>query len=271
MKGISIIIPSYNRREMLTNTLCGLLVQEHFDKEYEVIIVDNGSDDLFSTSGMDIDFCFPIKIIKRNLRSGNFRPGSARNIGALNARHEIIVFLDSDCIPSSTFLSAHWDILSGGNSIATIGHREFISVSNIQLDSILNSPNYIYKVPRVISDSNYKRETDRRLPELSLLKSHPAPFNCFHGCNLGMRKSDFFNAGGFDERFDLFWGYEDIELGYRLSLSHVEFRYVPSAVVFHQEGEGLSFAERLSGRARNFQLASNLMPGFESFRKELGR
>lgn len=75
----------------------------------------------------------------------------------------------------------------------------------------------------------------------------------------------------FDIEFDGCWGYEDIELGYRLFLSGVEFVYLEGAFVYHQEGDGLNLEERLMGRKRNFRLACNKISNFACFRRGLGR
>lgn len=109
------------------------------------------------------------------------------------------------------------------------------------------------------------------MPELLDLKYHPAPFNCIHGCNFGINNKALFQALLFDSEFDCFWGYEDIELGFRLFLTGCKFYYVEDGFVYHQETDDFSFEKRLIGRKRNFELACKKIPYFNSFRKELGR
>jgi len=271
--GISIIIPTYNRSSMLRKILCGLLAQKGYHKALQVIIVDNGSTENITAAISEFRKHLVIAVIRRKIPKPkeNFRPGSARNIGVLNSRYDYILFLDSDCIPSEYFLRTHWRELSSRCKIATIGHRVFIDECKCSEEMILHSSKSLSMIEFVRSASNYLEYIDRRIPELIDISRHPAPYNCFHGCNVGMRRADFFKAGMFDISFDGHWGYEDIELGYRLYLLGIEFVYLYDAFVYHIEGEGLSLTERLIGRNRNFALACKKIPNYFLFRKHLGR
>ncbi len=165
--GISIIIPTFNRVRMLRNTLTGLSMQEHFNRYFEVVIVDNGSSQDMRQHICHFEKYFPIKFIKRRLINKHFRPGSARNIGALCSEFEKIIFLDSDCIPSKMFLSEHWKVLSLPNSrFATIGHRVFINSAQVTPHQILFTPAFLQNIGHVRSMSNYLQVEDRRLQEL---------------------------------------------------------------------------------------------------------
>ena len=88
---ISVIIPFYNAKIFLNECINSLLNQD-FDKPYEIIMIDDGSTD----NG--------IKIIKENYLSSiklishktNIGPASARNSGLKSASGEFIYFLDVD-------------------------------------------------------------------------------------------------------------------------------------------------------------------------------
>lgn len=84
--GISVIIPAFNRIKMLRNTLAGLLMQENYPHDFEVIIVDNGSTENIKKNILDFSAYMSIKLIRRNILYYNFRPGSARNIGVINSK-----------------------------------------------------------------------------------------------------------------------------------------------------------------------------------------
>ncbi|MFH0957333.1 MAG: glycosyltransferase [Pseudomonadota bacterium] len=269
--GVSVIIPSYNRSSMLRKTLCGLICQKGYSGPLEVIIVDNGSgEDTFARIA-DLRVLLPIRMLKRELVGTHFRPGSARNLGAIQAQYNQLLFLDSDCVPSEYLVYFHVKELRSGRRVVTIGHRVFVDDSICPESIILTGSDLISYLSPVASASNYLEVIDRRIPELNMIARHPAPYNCLHGCNVGLRKEDFFEAGMFDLSFDGHWGYEDIELGYRLYRMGIRFVYLPEAVVYHLEGEGLSLAERLTGRVRNYALACKKIPHYDSFRKDLGR
>src|SRR5207247_273540 len=84
----SVIIPTYDRRELLRQTLASLWAQTLTD--YEVIVVDDGSTDgtweELQALGSRV----------RALRQQNAGPGAARNLGAKHARGDYLAFLDSD-------------------------------------------------------------------------------------------------------------------------------------------------------------------------------
>lgn len=86
---ISIVIPSFNRRELLRLTLDSLL--SGTERPGEIIVVDDGSTDgtaafLAATYGADV----------RAMSQPNFGPGVARNVGAKLASGDHLMFVDSD-------------------------------------------------------------------------------------------------------------------------------------------------------------------------------
>jgi len=92
-KTVSIIIPTYNRCELIVATLESIFSQ--WKDEYEVIVVDDGStDDTFIELKKYIDGNSITYIYQEN--SG--KPSIARNRGIASARGEYVCFLDSDDI-----------------------------------------------------------------------------------------------------------------------------------------------------------------------------
>jgi glycosyltransferase involved in cell wall biosynthesis len=88
VSGISVIIPAYNREELLPQTLESLLRQT-FPAE-EIIVVDDGSTD--RTAAVAESFGKPVQVIHQE----NSGPAAARNRGFLESRGEFIHFFDSD-------------------------------------------------------------------------------------------------------------------------------------------------------------------------------
>ena len=87
---ISVIIPTLNRADFIPETIHSIANQTV--KPYEIIVVDNGSDD--NTVEL-LGKLFPeqVKIIQND---GNFYPGAARNLGIEAASGDYIQFFDSD-------------------------------------------------------------------------------------------------------------------------------------------------------------------------------
>lgn len=88
---VSIIIPAYNAKRFIHETLVSVLNQSY--ESYEVIVVDDGSTD--STREIVSDFVKQnqkISLITKSHSGG----ASARNTGLEKARGKFIAFLDSD-------------------------------------------------------------------------------------------------------------------------------------------------------------------------------
>jgi len=85
---ISVIIPTYNRSQLLPRAVDSVLSQK--GAKFELIIVDDGS-----TEKLPDILCHPSSGL-RIFRQENKGPAAARNLGIKEARGEWIAFLDSD-------------------------------------------------------------------------------------------------------------------------------------------------------------------------------
>ncbi|HNY13366.1 MAG TPA: glycosyltransferase, partial [Candidatus Wallbacteria bacterium] len=91
-KLVSVIIPTHNRGDLITETIESVLAQSY--KNIEIIVVDNGSTD--DTEEIIKKISAPaLRYIKQENSGG---PASPRNVGVGMARGEYIAFLDSDDI-----------------------------------------------------------------------------------------------------------------------------------------------------------------------------
>lgn len=94
---ISVIVPARNAAATIEDTLSALAAQD-LDLPYEVIVVDNGSDD--GTAELAEAAPGPVTVI----RQGRERAGAARNRGSRAARAEALAFTDADCVPAPAWL-----------------------------------------------------------------------------------------------------------------------------------------------------------------------
>jgi len=98
---ISVIIPTYNRKEPVLQALDSLSRQTLPPDRYEVIIVDDGSpDDASFLEGRRYPFAL------RRIRQPNRGATAARNYGAQHSRGDILVFMDDDVVVSPPALAA---------------------------------------------------------------------------------------------------------------------------------------------------------------------
>lgn len=114
---ISVVVPVFNVERYIDNCMASLANQS--DKNYEVVIINDGSTD----SSIDIVERYASKI--EHLRiycQPNRGLGAARNIGIDQALGDFIVFIDSDDFVSENFIeslrlvqrSGNYDIVTGG-------------------------------------------------------------------------------------------------------------------------------------------------------------
>jgi GT2 family glycosyltransferase len=98
---ISVIIPTHNRPDKLSETLAGLRRQTLPADIYEIVVVDDGSTPPVTLpEGQGGPVC-------RLIRLGGGERSAARNTGAEAARGELLVFVDDDIGVGPEFLAEH--------------------------------------------------------------------------------------------------------------------------------------------------------------------
>src|SRR5436853_7700555 len=105
---ITIVIPVKDNQQGIDTFLTEFFATHSPDiYPREIIIVDNNSkpDIQINQKG------FPIPV--RLLKCKKIGPASARNCGARNAKTDWILFVDSDCIPTSTLLTGYIKVQNG--------------------------------------------------------------------------------------------------------------------------------------------------------------
>lgn len=104
---VSVIIPTYNDSERCVRCLRALAEQEFPRSEFEILVVDNGSDpQLRLPSNLPEDLQVTLVV---ELSPGSY---AARNRGIREARGDILASTDSDCLPSRTWLSTAFAVLN---------------------------------------------------------------------------------------------------------------------------------------------------------------
>lgn len=106
MPQVSVIIPTYNRAQLIRETLSSVFAQTF--RDFEVIVIDDGSTD--DTLDVLNEYSNGIELYRIS-HSGQ---AAARNIGLQRSSSEYVAFLDSDDIWDVRFLEAMTRVL--GNS-----------------------------------------------------------------------------------------------------------------------------------------------------------
>jgi glycosyltransferase involved in cell wall biosynthesis len=85
---VTVVIPTYNRAELLAQTLVTVFAQD--PKPHEVLVVDDGSTDA------TLDYLQSVDVSVLRNEKGGWGPGRARNEGFRRVDSEFVAFLDSD-------------------------------------------------------------------------------------------------------------------------------------------------------------------------------
>ena len=96
-KNISVVVPVYNDEPGLRTTVECLVSQNYPRTDYEVLIVDNGSED--GTYALALQFQSKHPGLVFTLREDRIRGSyAARNLGIGEASGQILCFLDADVV-----------------------------------------------------------------------------------------------------------------------------------------------------------------------------
>lgn len=266
-KKATIIIPFFKCKEILEKTLVGLTLQIYPNELFEVIIGNESGEGLENLIDSYASF-FEIKSFNR-FHHG-YEVSTLRNELIQRARYDTIIQLDFDMLTLPMVVESHMRWFHIYEKLATIGPRKFVDTSSLSATDILKNNDELYRLPDIRSISNTGKGTiDKRMLEFLEFKKHSFPYNCFHGCNVAFPRQSALNVGLYDEDFNLNFGYQDIEFGYRLWKSGLYFIFEPRALALHQENSVVTPAEREKGRKINLALLFTKVPELKELRKTL--
>ena len=213
---VSVIIPTYNRRDELRRTLETLTAQEFPAREFEVIVADDGSSD--DSAEVAASFDGPLRMKYVFQEDLGYRAGAARNAGARLAAAPVLAFLDSGTLAGPGFVGGHLAAHSEPGRRAVLGYcfgyDAFREVKWVPESFEAAS---LAEVVRLNADEPLFRDIRHLEFERvgSDLMSLTVPWTFFYTMNCSVLAAEFWAVGGFDEIFRS-WGIEDTELGYRL-------------------------------------------------------
>lgn len=113
---VSVIVPVWNDAERLGECLRALEGQTYPGQLYEVVVVDNGSEE---SVGPVVARCGRARLVQEG------SPGSyaARNAGLAHARGEVIAFTDADCLPAPDWIEKGVERLKRGGGRSVVAGR----------------------------------------------------------------------------------------------------------------------------------------------------
>lgn len=250
--GLSVIIPTSGRWEVLERTLDALAAQTA--SGFATLLVVNG-----------LGLAVPDAVRERPRLSvvvkADEGPGVARNAGLDLADTELILFLGDDTIPTSDLVERHLH-----------RHAEEPAAELAVLGRVRWHPEVAAnRFNRWLDWSGSQFDYAALDAAFAVDRSVDAGFGRFYTSNVSLKRA-------FCERFDpsFAFGYEDIDLGWRLAQRGMVLRYEPRAVALHLHANTLESLRRrfeLVGTAERQMAAKHAWfePYFQPRLANLGR
>lgn len=94
---VTVVIPAHNEEDYIERCLTSILAQDYPDSRYETIVVNNNSTDATPKIARQLG----VQVIDEPQGP----VGRVRNAGAKAARGEVLLFIDSDCIAPSDWIT----------------------------------------------------------------------------------------------------------------------------------------------------------------------
>lgn len=208
--GISIVIPTWNGKELLKRNLPSLIEAiKYYGEEYEIILVDDASTD---GSSDFISRTYPfIKVTRSEKRQGF--PVSA-NRGVMESKHALVLLLNTDMSVDRDFLSPLLHYFDDDTTFAVSSTTLAPSGGNLTRAHVME---FKYGFLR----------------EVYIPDDRPSfAFGASGGHALFSREK-FIQLGGFDDIYSPFY-YEDADLSYRAWKRGYRIYYEPRSIVYHK-------------------------------------
>ena len=233
----TVIIPTYQRHQLLQRALAAVLAQDPSTPAYEVVVVDDCSGPETAEVVRRVAEGDPrVTYIRHELNRGL---SATRNTGVRAARGEIILFVDNDVVVEPGYVAAHLraHAEAGRERVAVMGNLKF--------------------PPDVVGTSNYARYLQSRYlggrsaRALSRLRPDDLHPRFLIGAVCSLRRADLLAVGLYDETIR-YYGCEDHIFAQALHRTGVRIRFAPEARALHYDSVAMEWHRtKLLETARN--------------------
>ncbi|MEM3585898.1 MAG: glycosyltransferase [Candidatus Jordarchaeaceae archaeon] len=211
---ISVVILTFNRKDHVVDCLHSV-IRQNFDEDYEIIVIDNWSEDgSFETIKVKFSDFSNVKIVRPPKRIGI---AAGRNYGLKIANGQVVAFIDDDCIATRSWLSEINRVFED-EGVGCVGGK----VSLLMIGT--EKPRWLGKdVYGILGITNWgEKSKDIYFPI---------------GGNMAIRKELAMKIGGFKEHLGphgvKVFG-EEISISDRVRKSGYRVIYAPKAEVLHK-------------------------------------
>jgi GT2 family glycosyltransferase len=199
MTRVSVVVPTYQRPDLLDRCIAALIGQSIAPRDYEIIIGDDAASAVTRAQVEQWRVRSATDIRYAAVSDGPRGPAAARNAGWRVARGGLIAFTDDDTIPAADWLE---------RALAAFQDKSVAAASGRVV------------VPLPPTPTDYERDA------AGLENAGFVTANCF------VRRNVLEAVGGFDEEYAIAWR-EDSDLYFRLLEGGWNVEHVADAVVVH--------------------------------------
>ena len=219
---LSVIIPTYNRSQLISDCLYSISKQLLPYSQFEVIVVDDCSNDDTWNLLNTLEFPFKYKFERNKKNSGRAK---TRNRALELVSGDVILMLDDDIYCDQNLFINHLKLHKSSNKALIVA------------GSILNNKS----IKNTIWNKYISNHHEWAYEEMLRNKENLSP-NFFKTANVSVHKKIVDNIGGFNESFtnygceDTYFGYLAVEAGY-------EIIFESNAIGYHYHDENFDMLE----------------------------
>jgi len=219
---VSIVVINYNGKQHLKVCLDSLLRTDY--PNFEIILVDNASTD-GSVEWVTKNYPPQIRIVRNKVNLGS---SGGYNAGIRYARGKYVAILNNDVEVDKNWLKPLVDILERDSKIGAADSKYLNFYERNKFDLSVAAGRFldyfgnVYTRGHGENDEGTYNNLCRVFVALTIFK-----------------RDVIFKAGLFDE--DFFYGYEDVDLSWRINLMGYKIYYIPNSIVYHKSGATVKF------------------------------
>lgn len=210
---VSVIIPTYNREEVLCDTITSALAQNY--QSYEIIVVDQTS-----SHAPHVAAFLHTAQTEHNIHYILLEtPGlpTARNVGIHAASGDIIIFCDDDVVLQPDFVQSHVEAFTTPDIGAVAGR--IITAG----DPDMGMPGH--PTGCFLPDGNCT---------MGFSRSDPCFVETARGANMSFRRATLYQVGLFDTEYVGNAFREDSDLCFRIRILGYKIHFEPRAALLHR-------------------------------------
>lgn len=228
---LSIIIPTFNRKERLLRLLRSLDGAASEGLAFEAVVVVDGATDGTAASLQTLQTTYPLRVRVQENRG----PAAARNHAIAVARGRLLLFLDDDVVPAPETIARHLSRHRADPLAVVIG--PMVAPPDRRMAPWLEWEAAMLQKQYAAMEAGHYAPTPRQ----------------FYTANASVARAHVERVGGFDERYRRA---EDVELATRLDALRLHFCFDPRAAVWHEPDRSFPSWLRVAYEYGRFEITS---------------